>query len=412
MKKYLSLLIIFISIILIASSCGKKKPLLRVALWDDLQRPFEEQLAEKFMKENSGIDVKVEMTPWDTYFTKAETAAQGGEMADILWMDLTSFGRFASSGIILPIDDMVSASGVDLSVYPAISVDAYRYNGKLYALPRDIDSICVFYNKMIFDKAGIPYPKDGWAWEDMVKTGKQIRAKVKDVHPLVFDLSAGQMCWYNIIGQNGGTILTSDKKKSGWSKPVALESIKMVKKLIDDGVLPSSEQLSDLQPLELFQSDKIAMYYDGSWSALPIFENEIVRDHVGVVEMPIIKQKETAAHSVGYLIAAKTRYPQEAFKLVRFLTNKESQEFFAKTGVVIPANIEAQKLWPQAFKNADVTAFIRALQYARMVPGTKETAAWYDIELNELKNVWSGKESPEIVVPRMAKLIDEAIAKE
>lgn len=415
-KTYLLILTVFLSV-LFTVSCGSKKPTIQLAIWDNEQQAGEQEAVNNFMKANPGINVKIQFTPWDQYFTKASAAAEGNELCDVMWMDLTQVGRFTSGGFCAPIDDMVKNSGIDLSAYPEGSVNAYKFEGKLYALPRDIDSIAVWYNKKIFDAAGVPYPKDNWKWADMVKAAIFIKSKVKDVYPVMMEYTGGQGAWYNMISQCGGYLLTPDKKKSGWSTPEALQAIKMMRNLIDVGASPDAESLGDANGImDLFASDKVAMFYGGSWVAYPFAQNEIIRDHIGVVEMPSIKKKATAAHSIGYMISSKTKNPDAAFKLVAYLAGKEAQELLAKSGVVMPAYKEVQHYWAEApcYKdvNLDVSAHVRALSYSVMVPGTKDTGIWNDLEIQELNNVWAGKEKPDVVVPRLAKGVDDLLAKE
>ena len=342
MRRFFTVAVLLVTAVVLTVSCGSKKNELKLAIWDDIQQPVEQKLIDSFMKANPDIKVKIEFTPWDAYFTKCEAAAQGGELSDVLWMSIPDFGRFANSGLLMPIDDQVKAAGVDLSIYVDASLKAYTFDGKLYALPRDIDSMGLWYNKKIFDQAGIPYPTDDWKWADLEKAGLAIKAKVKGVYPAAFEYYS-QNAWQNIINQNGGTILNADKTKSNWGSPQNIGAIKWMKKLIDIGVCPSAEE-GDLNVYEVFQSDKVAMYYAGSWCALPFSENEICRDHIGVVEMPAGIKDATAAHSIGYVIFARTKNPEAAFKLVQHLGSAESGDVLGKSGVVIPAVKSAQKI--------------------------------------------------------------------
>lgn len=408
-------MISLLSILLITAaffilSCGSKKNVLKLAMWDDVQQSYEQHLIDNFMKANPDIKVTLELTPFDSYFTKCEAAAQGESLSDVLWMDIPDFGRFANSGLLLPIDDRVKAAGIDLSMYERVSIQTYTFDGMLYALPRDIDSMGLWYNKKIFDQAGIPYPNDDWKWSDLEKSGLVIKEKVKGVYPVTFEYYS-QNAWQNIINQNGGTILNAEKTKSNWDSPRNIGAIKWMKKLIDIGICPSAEA-GDLNVYELFQSDKVAMYYGGAWCALPFSENELVRNHIGVAEMPAGIKDATAAHTISYGIYSHTKNPDAAFRLIQFLTNKESAEYIATTGVSIPNLKSARKYWTEAFsKTFDVSAFIKALNNAVMVAGTRDSK-WSIIEEEELKQVWSGKLDPETACKDIAQEVDAAIAAE
>ena len=391
-------------------SCKSKGTTLQLALWDYVQLPVEKQLVASFMRLNPDIKVTIESIPWDAYFTKLEAAAQGGELPDVLWMSIPNFGRFASNGLLMPIDDQVKAAGIDLSIYVNAAIQAYTFDGKLYALPRDIDSMGLWYNKEIFDKAGIPYPTDDWKWNDLEKAGLTIKAKVKGVYACAFTYSS-QNSWQNIINQNGITVLNADKTKSNWGSPQTIDAIKWMKRLIDIGVCPSAEE-SDLNTYEVFQSDKVAMCYAGSWCAFPFSQNEIVRNHIGMVEMPAGVRDATSSHSVGWVINAQTKYPEAAFKLVQYLGSKTSGEILAKTGIVIPAVKSAQQFWPEFFaKTFDVSSHVKALDNAFMVDCTRDNK-WSILEEEGLNQVWSGKTDPAVACKDIAAKVDAALAAE
>ena len=75
----------------------------------------------------------------------------------------------------LPLDDFLAGQyPLDLSVYLPGMVDPGKFEGKQYLLPKDFSPLGVYYNKKIFDKAGVAYPQDGWTWDDLLKTAQAL----------------------------------------------------------------------------------------------------------------------------------------------------------------------------------------------------------------------------------------------
>ena len=146
----------------------------RYAYWDDNQTPYIEKCIEEFNKVYPNVTVTLEPNTWDEYWTKLEAAATGGSIADVFWMNGPNITKYAKGEILMPIDDMIAEQGIDVANYPAGLVALYNIDGAQYALPKDFDTIGVWYNKALFDEAGVEYPTDDWTWEDMAAKAAEL----------------------------------------------------------------------------------------------------------------------------------------------------------------------------------------------------------------------------------------------
>ena len=81
---------------------------------------------------------------------------------------------YASKGALLTIDEFVERDGIDLSVYDPTILANYMIDGELHCLPIDHAALVVYYNKEIFDAAGVDYPQDGWTWDDFLATAQAL----------------------------------------------------------------------------------------------------------------------------------------------------------------------------------------------------------------------------------------------
>ena len=80
-----------------------------------------------------------------------------GSMPDVFWMHSNYSQKFMSNDILLDLTDRISGSEtIDLSSYYQDIVELYQYDGKTYAIPKDYDTIGLWYNKALFDEAGVP----------------------------------------------------------------------------------------------------------------------------------------------------------------------------------------------------------------------------------------------------------------
>jgi multiple sugar transport system substrate-binding protein len=353
MKKLFKILLITIPIFIFG--CSKEsgdggKIVLSYGIWDMNQEPVIKELIKKFEKDNPNIEVRVNLTPWKQYWTKLEASASGGVAPDIFWMGMERGIIYSKAGMAAPLDKYIKRDKIDLNNYEQSMLGAYEVDGKIYAMPRDIDSIALWFNKKIFDEAGVSYPTNSWTWDDMCKAALKIRKKVKGVIPLAMNVS-GQDGYYNMIYQSGGYVISDDMKKSGYDNPETIKGLSLIVKCINNGVMASKTQIADLQAPELFQSNKIAMFYAGSWMAGAFANNEIIKDNVGVVVMPLIKKRATIAHSIGLMMSTNSKHPEAAWEFIKFLTSSYAQEYLAEKQVVIPALKSAQKYWAESFNS-------------------------------------------------------------
>lgn len=147
-----------------AADAGGK---LNVAIWDNGQKPGLDQILADFTKE-TGIEADLQVITWDSYWTLLEAGASGGDMPDVFWMHSNEATKYMSNDILLDLTDKVAASEkLEMDKFPSDIKEMYQYDGKTYAVPKDIDTIALWYNKDMFDEAGIAYPDDTWTWDDL-----------------------------------------------------------------------------------------------------------------------------------------------------------------------------------------------------------------------------------------------------
>ncbi|MFC5450409.1 sugar ABC transporter substrate-binding protein [Paenibacillus aestuarii] len=369
-------------------------------------------LIQAFTAKHPNIKVKIEDTPNKQYWQKMEAAASGENLPDVFWMNGPRFASYAANGMLKPLDDLIKQDNVDLKNYPESLVKLYNYNGKQYAIPKDFDTIGVWYNKALFDAKGVPYPDGSWNWEQFVDTAKKLTDPAKGVWGVAAALDS-QGGYYNTIYQSGGNVISDDKKKSGYDSPEGIAGIKFWTDLINvHKVSPTLAQMTDTEPLDMFQSGKVAMLWEGSWNATTFAKNDYLKDKVDVAPLPKNKQQSVVIHGLGYAMSAKSQHPKEAWELLKFLGSKEAMDIHAKTGVAIPAFNGTQDVWVKSFPNMKLQIFIDEVKYAKPYPVSKYTSKWSSLEQEILNKAWAGQVSAEEAAKQLAAKMNEALAAE
>ncbi len=387
-----------------------EKATLSYAVWDKNQVPVMEELAAAFTKDHPNITVEVQLTPWADYWTKLRAAVTGGAAPDVFWMNGPNVQLYADNGVIMPLADKVAEAKLDLGVYPKALVDLYTFEGKIYGLPKDFDTVGVWYNKELFDAAGVKHPAAGWTWDDFRAAAAKLSNPAKGQYAVGANI-AGQEYFYNTIYQAGGNVISADGRKSGYDDPATIEGLRFWTDLIKNKQSPDLKTMTDTHPIQLFESGKLAMYWGGSWNVTEFGNNEYTKTRVDAAPLPTGVKQATIIHGLANVVSAKTKYPAQAWEFVKFLGSKPAAEILGKKGP-IPAYTGTQDAWLAANAKFNGKVFLDAVSYAVPYPVSRNTAAWNDEEFKQLTKAYTGEVPVEQAAKELADQMNALLAKE
>lgn len=386
------------------------KATITYAFWDASQKPAIQANLAGFNKEYPNIKVNLDVTPYETYWTKVQTQASSNTLPDLFWMNGPNFQLYASNGKIAPITSEVKGGYITPKNYPSALVDLYRYDGVQYGVPKDFDTIGLWYNKAIFAKAGVDVPSDGWTWDDLSTAANTISEKLKSdgVYGVAGGMD-GQTTYYNTIFQAGGSVV--DGKKSGYDSSADQAGISYWTDLIKSGASPTIQQLTDTSADKWFTSGKVAMYYGGSWFRGAIGTAE-VKDDVQVAALPQGKEKATVIHGVSNVVAANSKNAQAARALQVYLASKAAQQQQGKLGSIIPAFTGTQASFADSLPGVDLQVFLDEVAYAKPLPVSANTAAWNALETKLLPDAFSGDKPVSEIAQQLGTQMTALLSKE
>lgn len=385
---------------------------LTYAVWDQNQVAAIKANLKGFNKEYPNIKVNVDVTPFGTYWTKLQTEASSSTLPDLFWMNGPNFQLYASNGKIEPITSEVKSGAIKPANYPKSLDKMYSLDGVQYGVPKDFDTIAVWVNKALFQKAGVPLPQAGWTWADFQKTGAEISQKLKADGD--FGAAAGmdgQTTYYDTIFQAGGNVVSPNGKKSGYDTPAAQAGIQFWTDLIKSGASPTMAQLTDTTADQWFLNGKLAMYQGGSWFRAALIGNKIESDVIAV-PLPQGADQATVIHGVSNVVAANSKNKAAAQALQAYLASKPAQQQQGDMGAVIPAFNATQQGFVKSMPNANLQVFLDELSYAKPLPISKNTAAWNALEAKYLPDAFSGTVPVATALKELAAQMDAALAKE
>ncbi len=135
-------------------------------------------VADAFMKEHPEIQIEIWNQPWDDYFTKIQALWASGDakvIPDVAFLWPTP--RYAAEGVLENLDPFIDKAGYNLDDYWPGLLESAKYEGSVYGFPRDIEVNVLYYNKDIFDEAGVAYPTDNWTWDDFLAAAEKLTVK-------------------------------------------------------------------------------------------------------------------------------------------------------------------------------------------------------------------------------------------
>lgn len=392
------------------TSSSDKGVTITYAVWDSNQAKLIQKIADDFEKK-TGIHVEIQVNGWADYWTSLEAAATGGSLPDTFWMHSNNIYYYASNGQLLDLNKYIKDSkDIDLANYPKGLDEIYNLDGKQYAIPKDYDTIGLWYNKKMFDEAGVSYPNADWTWDDLKEAAKKLTKPDKSQYGILAPLHS-QEGYYNFVYQNGGTIVTKDKK-SGYDDPKTIEAMKYYFSFVRDGLSPAITE--DAQRAEAFQNGLVAMAFFGSWNLSGFAANDYISQNCDVSVLPKSNQGKQASifNGLGNCIAATTKHPKEAWKWIEFLSNKQGQEKQAELGIAISAYNNTAEAWTKAYPKFHVQSYLDMVKYAQIRPYTHQTSVWEDKAYELLTDVYTNGGDVDAACKKVAVMMNEAIAQE
>lgn len=387
---------------------------LTYGIWDVAQKPAMQQIIKDFHASHPNINVQIQLTPSDSYWTKLQTAVTAGTAPDVFWMNSYNQKYYATNGALMDLDNDIKSSHVNMNNYVDSIRAAYTVDGKVIGIPKDVNGFALCYNKTLFKQAGVQPPNSSWTWNDLIAAAQKLTNPAKKVYGFGAIEDDGTATYLTIL-QSGGSIISADGKTSDYDQPGTITGIEFWTNMINKyHASPTLAQTTETDALSMLTSGKIAMYYCGSWEPEEIAAVPYGKANINVAPLPTgpSGNRDFYANGLGNVINAKTKHPQQAWQFVQFLGSKQAAEIQAKTGTVIPAFKGASALYAKSMPEFDMQVFVDSLPNSRPYPSSNNTLAWQNMAIQVLAPAWTGKSSVPQVVKQVATKMNQDLAAE
>lgn len=360
MKKFV---LILICLILISTGCRQKQDdNLVFATWGSkTEVQILKELLSDFEKENPDIKVEFLHIP-QNYFQKLHLMFASNLAPDVIFINNLNIPVYEK--YLLDLNDIVKNKE---DYYPQV-LDTMTYEDRLLAIPRDVSTLVVFYNKDLFDKNNLSYPNEDWNMTEFLDTAKKLTNNgiygISFEENSLFYLPYMRAFGGGILSPTGEQIMNSENSQKGIQYYSDLRN--------KYNIAPKKYQSASETMAQMFINGRLAMHLSGRW-LVPKYREDIKFDW-DIVNFPNINEKSSVTlDSSGYAITKSSKHKEDAVKLVEFLSSDKAIQKFTTTGLIVPARIDT--INSQAFldnkkpKNSKV--FIEVIKNSEKTPVNK-----------------------------------------
>ena len=357
------------------------------------------KIVKAFEADNPDIKVKVETIPYDSYFTKLQTALAGGTAGDSFELNYENFVTYAENGSLATLSD------VDSSAYKPSLLDAYNHDGTQYGLPESFSDVVLFFNKDLFDKAGVATPTSDWTWADEQAAAEKLtNAKPGvwgDYQPISF------FEFYKALAQSGGSFFNEDGSAAAFNSPEGIEAANwLVGK--SGKTMPTEAQGAGTPDFDtnLFKTGKLAMWHSGIWQFSALEDAKINWD---IAVEPGNTQKASAMFANGVVVNAASEHQEAAQKWLSYLTGSSTAaQTRLDSSWELPPVADESLLAPYLNqpKPANRAAVTEALDSVALPPVIAREAELQDAITKELGNAAAGRKSVEQALADAEKAVN------
>ncbi len=351
-------------------------------LWDTSQVPQYQQCADLFTQQNPGITISISQLGWNDYWNGITTGFVSGEMTDVFTDHLAKYPEFVSLGQLVDLQPFIDRDNVSTDIYLPGLADLWVKDGARYGLPKDWDTIGIFYNKDMLDAAGVdPSVMDSWTWNyddggTFMETIAKLTIDANGNNGLSPNFDKNNVVQYGfgpdtMGGPYGQTQWSWLTQTTGWTfnnglwgneyyydDPRFINTIQWYADLwLAHGFSPDLAQQTSLGSVALFQSGKVAMTANGSWQISTFFASDFP---VGVGRLPAGPEgRKSMFNGLADSIWVGSQHQEEAWQWVKFLASPACENIVGDAGVVFPATPEGvqHSLAAREAAGIDVSAF-------------------------------------------------------
>jgi len=356
---------------------------LTYAQWTTPESTGYQKSIDAFEKLHPNIHVTLENFAYNDYQPKLTTEFSSGGGPDVYWVNTPMIATWLKDGVMEDLTSKIAAAHIDLSQYIQTLVTLHQFNGKLYGLPKDWDTIAYFYNADYFTQHHITVPSgltwnptDGGTWLTFLKSltydtsGHNALSSSFNPNSVATygSDSPNEMQWgfEPYLAEDGVKLINQTYAKTvSFNTPAATQTFQFLTDLMykyhvaaPGSDLGTDAAANNTEDQTLFAKGKVAMIEGGSWEIAGIAQE--VKFKLGVLQSPAGPAGNwTVVNGLIDSINAHSPNQQAAWELEQWLGSPQSEQIMGSGGYIWPGigSLDPQFASYWSAHGVDVTAF-------------------------------------------------------
>ncbi len=291
------------------------------------------KIIEMFEAENPDIQVQLEPVGSGDYYARILTQIAAGDPPDLLQIGDDAVPMFVDRGAFVPLDDFIASESypLDTSIYLPGVMEPGKWEGVQYLLPKDFSPMAIYYNKRLFDEAGVAYPTEGWTWDDLLATAQALTKTDANGSVTQWGIqlpgpwTTGFEYW---VAAAGGSLISEDGTTfiGYMDSPEVQNAVQFYADLYNKYKVapPPADMNAFGGGNSEFDNGTAAMRLFGRWPQSGMKENPNI--DLGVAPLPAGAQRAGVLFWGGFGISSLSENPEAAWRFLRYYTGAEGAE--------------------------------------------------------------------------------------
>jgi multiple sugar transport system substrate-binding protein len=337
------LLVLIFAALLVVACGGDTEDVSFMVFGDPAELAAYEALVAEFETQHPEIDIALQHIPSQgEYRQRLAASFSSGSPPDVMLLNYRRFGTFADQGGLQPLTNyMANSDVIDSADFYPVTIDSFQLEGDLWCVPQNISSLVVYYNRDLFDAAGLPYPASNWSWDNFLAAARALTQDTDGdgmvdqygvgIEPSLFRLAP-------FVWQNGGRITDdpANPTRLTLDEPITMEALQWFVDLqVVEGVVPDAVAESAENSQSRFLNGNLGMIFN-SRRGVPTYRT-IDSFEWDVAPLPFSRRQAGILHSDGYCMAAATDNKDAAWTFIEFANSETGQAIVAPSGRTVPS---------------------------------------------------------------------------
>ncbi len=366
---------------------------------------------DKFHQLHPNITVNWSPIPGD-YETKMRANVASGNVPDVFYVTPAMANEYTSAGKLLNLSPYMAKDNLSPDSYYSSLISPFSCkNGSIYGLPKDWNSLGVFYNKQMFQSANIAFPSANWTWTDMQNDAKAL-TKPGNAASSVYGitLNPDPSRWGAFLFAAGGSVLNANGTQATFNNQAGINATNFFVSFQKAGSSVIPTNVSAGWPGEAFGKQRAAMALEGGW-LIPYMASTYPNVQYGIAPLPInpaTGKRANLIYTNAWGASANTQHPGAAWELLKYMTGQDVQTSQLHAGFALPT-LKSLASDPYFTQNPGVKVLFDAASYGYADNyGSHDTIIHTDIG-NALEQILLGKSDVPTALNQAAQKINNEL---